>query len=926
MLRFRARTLVLSLLAAVTACLAVLASGGLQHADAGSPNPCDLVSEDEIEGILGLPLAEDPEYAEAFGIQVCNWRAVPDEFNHSPQAGLQLASGTDEQMDFLYDGTIAPYEEEIDGLGDRAKWVSQVIWIHRMWGELRIRAGQYYISIYVDKYEPEFLSSPTEAQEEMLEMAKIVLDKLKPRAPVEFTQAIQELQENYELVADLELHGEPPVPIVAGKPAVARVYFDEDSQGETRTAELSDVASAAATVTVGQACTVEKQRRQDDGCMSADLYFTPPEGEWTATITIKDGSGAQLDQMEFTMTSVETDLLKIRALSVCDAKVDDVWDCGSTTKFAGLLSFIRATFPGDVQMIQRLTQVQREVATTNPASGWWNAVVSDLRDMWIAAGKPADEYFYGVVRGAAGSGTAAGNTGGIAYRPGHAGASRTFALRSSVSGGQRDTAAEVIAHEIGHNIGRKHVPSPPSEGCYNQPSGLDTNWPNGSSPFIEEIGFDVPNQKAITDDDHADWETYCTARWISIYTYEALIDEFRSTSSPASITTGTTGSYWLVSGSIEGFSANFGPVLELEATAETGTGSGGYRIEVKDGGGGTLFTRLFTPGDAHSEDVTFSPSFAELIPVSPDAKTIQVYAPDNSLLGMITLEGEAPSVDASVSPGTAGAGNVITVDWTVTDPDSAEHTAWVEFSADGGATWETVAVGTRGDQLSVDGAFFPGTAEGMFRVRVSDGVNTGVGTSELFALPEKTPEAAITFPGGGDVYHAGSLVWLQGFANDAEDGNLDEDIMWTSSRDGMLGTGASLPVYDLSVGSHTVTLTVSDSDNNETSDSITITVAAGGSGDQLIWGDNNCSGSVDPVDGLLELRFDAGLSANTNECPDMGQVVEAAGASPHPWGDVDCDGQAGPVDSLKLLRHDAGLSVGQEPECPAIGSAVLVST
>jgi hypothetical protein len=91
------------------------------------------------------------------------------------------------------------------------------------------------------------------------------------------------------------------------------------------------------------------------------------------------------------------------------------------------------------------------------------------------------------------------------------------------------------------------------------------------------------------------------------------------------------------------------------------------------------------------------------------------------------------------------------------------------------------------------------------------------------------------------------------------------------------------------------------------------------------WGDNNCSGPPpDPVDSLLALRFDAGLDANTGDCPDMGQVVDVQNASPHPWGDVDCGGDVNPVDSLKLLRFDGGLSVDQEDGCPLVGANIVV--
>ena len=95
-------------------------------------------------------------------------------------------------------------------------------------------------------------------------------------------------------------------------------------------------------------------------------------------------------------------------------------------------------------------------------------------------------------------------------------------------------------------------------------------------------------------------------------------------------------------------------------------------------------------------------------------------------------------------------------------------------------------------------------------------------------------------------------------------------------------------------------------------------------GETRVWGDNNCADGANPVDGLLALRHDAGLSTNTGDCPEMGEEVDVTGASLHPWGDVDCNGTVDPVDGLKLLRHDAGLSVQQEAECPDIGEEVTV--
>jgi PKD repeat protein len=70
----------------------------------------------------------------------------------------------------------------------------------------------------------------------------------------------------------------------------------------------------------------------------------------------------------------------------------------------------------------------------------------------------------------------------------------------------------------------------------------------------------------------------------------------------------------------------------------------------------------------------------------------------------------------------------------------------------------------------------------------------------------------------------GTTVTFIGTANDAEDGSLSSLINWSSSADGPLGTGASIPVSTLSVGSHTITASVTDSGGVPATSSINITV------------------------------------------------------------------------------------------------------
>lgn len=94
---------------------------------------------------------------------------------------------------------------------------------------------------------------------------------------------------------------------------------------------------------------------------------------------------------------------------------------------------------------------------------------------------------------------------------------------------------------------------------------------------------------------------------------------------------------------------------------------------------------------------------------------------------------------------------------------------------------------------------------------------------------------------------------------------------------------------------------------------------------QQTWGDVNCSGGPNPVDSLLILRNDAGISSASAQgaCPQLGAQVPVNGILRF-WGDLDCSGgPPDPIDSLKTLRYDAGLSVSKaDPACPNAGSPV----
>src|SRR5262249_26203995 len=67
------------------------------------------------------------------------------------------------------------------------------------------------------------------------------------------------------------------------------------------------------------------------------------------------------------------------------------------------------------------------------------------------------------------------------------------------------------------------------------------------------------------------------------------------------------------------------------------------------------------------------------------------------------------------------------------------------------------------------------------------------------------PTVTINTPANNTTVFSGTNVNFTGTATDAGDGNLSGGLRWSSDRDGLLGTGASIATSHLSVGTHTIT-------------------------------------------------------------------------------------------------------------------------
>jgi hypothetical protein len=174
-------------------------------------------------------------------------------------------------------------------------------------------------------------------------------------------------------------------------------------------------------------------------------------------------------------------------------------------------------------------------------------------------------------------------------------------------------------------------------------------------------------------------------------------------------------------------------------------------------------------------------------------------------------------------------------------------------------------------------------------------------TDSCDAAENDPPVVTITAPANGTSFAAGANINFTGTANDTEDGDIAASIGWSSSKDGAIGSGASINTATLSIGTHTITAAVTDSGAptatpENGSDQITVTVndaptvsiTAPANGSSATQGDNvNFTGTAsDTEDGDIGASIDwtssldgtigSGASVNTTSLSVGTHTITAA--------------------------------------------------
>lgn len=235
------------------------------------------------------------------------------------------------------------------------------------------------------------------------------------------------------------------------------------------------------------------------------------------------------------------------------------------------------------------TTTTRRLSPSNADSAW-NQVLDELDVMRLTEG--TNRNYVGIVRLDYSSGLA-----GIGY----------VAVPTALASDEPSDVGRVVAHELGHNWGRWHSP------CGN-PGGLDPIEPYPyAGGRIEFYGFDV-TAETLKPPSSPDIMSYCSAPWISDYTYQKVLT-FRETSLfSAGVAAGQVQPSLLIWGHIANGRPVLEPAFQIVTRPSLPTRPGPYSVEAIAIDGTPLF-RLSFDAVAVADDPRGGRHFAFAVPL-----------------------------------------------------------------------------------------------------------------------------------------------------------------------------------------------------------------------------------------------------------------------------------------------------------------------
>lgn len=405
-----------------------------------------------------------------------------------------------------------------------------------------------------------------------------------------------------------------------------------------------------------------------------------------------------------------------------------------------------------------------------------------------------------------------------------------------------------LAHELGHNYGRSHIPC--GDIAWYEPR--DLFYPYDDCELAEDVaggffGSDLTNfdrLRFIGPTDAGDLMSYADDRWISDYTWNHIraclrgdiiecylpgsatrVDEVSMPWRSSPPISQLDGEMLFITGLVSE-TVHFVDVLSISesvvptdtvaiARSQLGTVSSGvsdFGLQLLDTGGNLLYTQSFTPTYISDGGEPLQ-MFNVIAPYHPDTAEIRVISGTQTISR--TVSTNAPTVTVLSPNGGEVVDESMTITWQGDDLDGDELFFSVQYSADLGQSWQLLVSQVPATSVTVDSSLLPGSqGESLIRVIANDGINTGHDESDgPFTVPNRSPIPSITSPSDGQSFREGLPIAVRGSGFDPEDGQIaGEDLVWIIGGLGQVGTGKEITLFDLEWGLYELTLTATDND------------------------------------------------------------------------------------------------------------------
>ena len=285
------------------------------------------------------------------------------------------------------------------------------------------------------------------------------------------------------------------------------------------------------------------------------------------------------------------------------------------------------------------------------AASFWTQVLAELDLARVASDAPY-AHWYGVVMPP--QGFFSTTYGGFGYRPASgtdAGAQSRTALGVQVGWFTKEAhARELVAHELGHNFGRRHAPCgaaggpdpdyPVTGGTIGRPQHDVFSWAMG-----------MANSATTMPASSGDIMGYCDRPWSSEYTYRGVL-AFRSPLAVAAIpAAGQRTRVLVVQGTVDAGRATIDPTFVLDGHPMQPREGGSYRMEGRASDGRVLFSYAFEPTELdHAPTVR---RFLFAIPASSQVEEslAEVIVRGPSGMASLTRSSAVPRLPSGAAPG-----------------------------------------------------------------------------------------------------------------------------------------------------------------------------------------------------------------------------------------------------------------------------------